>query len=139
MHTPHSDKGGLEYRSLSHLVMQALTTLKKKNQAERLGHGEWQIKKNGDVIVQVSTKQKTIGKGNGSVYLYCYPTYRLYAESQNKCYWACKLGMTRESVDSRVFQFGIYTCRKDKGLTAISCYFKITILRVKIEESVKSE
>ena len=43
-----------------------------------------------------------IGKGANSVYVYYYPTYQLYAESQDKDVWACKVGYTKIDPHKRI-------------------------------------
>ena len=47
--------------------------------------------------------ERTIGSGQGSVYLYYYPQYRERAESESEKVWECKIGMTMHSeADGRI-------------------------------------
>lgn len=43
-----------------------------------------------------------IGIGEESVYLYYYPAYKNLAEQDGKKVWACKIGKTKNEVDSRI-------------------------------------
>lgn len=45
---------------------------------------------------------KIIGIGEESVYLYYYPAYKNLAEQDGKKVWACKIGKTKNEVDSRI-------------------------------------
>ena len=44
----------------------------------------------------------TGGEGNSMVYLYYFPTYRLYAEETGKDSYPCKIGRTDGSADIRI-------------------------------------
>ena len=46
--------------------------------------------------------ERTIGSGNGYVYVYSYPTYQSAAESKGKIVWACKVGKTVNDPTFRV-------------------------------------
>ncbi|MDE0426712.1 MAG: GIY-YIG nuclease family protein [Candidatus Poribacteria bacterium] len=49
-----------------------------------------------------SSGTEVIGEGNESVYLYYFPTYKLYAESEGKNQWQCNVGKTKDPVEGRV-------------------------------------
>ena len=54
---------------------------------------------NSDLLV----RERTIGSGNSSVYLYYYPQYRASAESKDEKVWECKIGRTIHSeADGRI-------------------------------------
>ena len=101
------------------IVNDALISLKKKGLADNPERGFWSFLTTGEsetpkVIEkpqrQVDTSgvkniapERTIGSGQGSVYLYYYPQYRERAESKDEKVWACKIGMTMHSeADGRI-------------------------------------
>ena len=49
-----------------------------------------------------SSGAEYIGKGNGSVYLYYFPTYKLYAELKDSNYYRCNIGKTHNNVEDRI-------------------------------------
>lgn len=103
----HISSGGLpsEASDFSRSVKKALSQLKEKGHALNKSYGYWQILKN-DSPIQIIDKNisefeiseipthTTYGKGNYSVYLYYFPTYRAHAETKGGNTWPCKIGRT---------------------------------------------
>ena len=46
--------------------------------------------------------ERTIGSGEGSVYLYYYPAYQRLAELEGEEVWSCKIGKTRSDAINRI-------------------------------------
>ena len=81
-------KGKPSESTTTNPVSDALQQLKEELLANLLGKGVWAI--------------IAIGKGAESVYVYYYPTYRCYAESQGMNVWACKVGHTTDNLRKRI-------------------------------------
>ena len=82
-------KGKPSEATTTNPVSDALQQLKEELLANLLGAGIW-------AIIAV------IGKGAEAVYVYYYPTYRSYAESQGMNIWACKVGHTTDDLHKRI-------------------------------------
>ena len=63
---------------------------------------KWDIKE--DVKNVDTSEVKVIGGGSESVYLYYFPTYRLYAKLTGSTDWQCNIGRTIGDVKDRVSQ-----------------------------------
>lgn len=107
----HLDQGGLPPTSGNAMpVGNALSHLKNrkpKKADNSKKKGFWSIDKDGfkeDTSVVDGKKEgiSTVGEGGSVVYLYYFPTYRLYAEETGKDSYPCKIGMTEGSVDVRI-------------------------------------
>ena len=102
----HRSRGGLPPTSEKSFPVTAgldnLKLLKKPKQADNPDRGFWTINSAGievdiaDTPVAVDQQEDTltVGKGEGCVYLYYFPTYRSYAESQGEDSYPCKIGRT---------------------------------------------
>ncbi len=79
-------------------VDDALSDLSYSKRIESQGQCYWKVLSNSETNKECSehrqSPKKTIGSGSGSVYLYYYPNYRRFAESQGETTWACKIGRT---------------------------------------------
>ena len=88
----HLERGGKKAETKVHPVTNALNALKRKGIADNNnpGIGVWHI------IDTDKPKDgvRRIGSGNNSVYLYYYPTYKLYAELRGEETWPCKIGQS---------------------------------------------
>ena len=102
----HLELGGEQPIAQSDRVAQALSNLEKAQLAEKQGRGYWKIFSSSETekeFVEPSlSPEKTIGSGSGAVYLYYYPNYRHFAESEGKTTWLCKIGKTVRGVDIRI-------------------------------------
>lgn len=102
----HLVLGGERPTAKTDRIAKALTNLEEEQLAERLEAGYWKIFSSSETeteFVEPSLcPEKTIGSGSGSVYLYYYPNYRHYAESEGKTTWLCKIGRTERDVDIRI-------------------------------------
>jgi hypothetical protein len=101
-------KGKLPKAISTNPVYLALSKLKKESLATPLGKGIWAIVEENVLFlkedgVQLSFDfEAVIGEGANSVYVYYYPIYRLYAESQDIDIWACKVGHTKSDPHKRI-------------------------------------
>ena len=102
----HLSRGGRPQTSeTAYPFVAALDKLKDKNQADNPKRGLWTINSAGiegniiDAPVSVDQQEGvlTVGEGESSVYLYYFPTYRFYAESQDEDFYPCKIGRTDAS------------------------------------------
>ena len=106
----HLSQGGLPPTSKKAIpVANALGHLKKSKpkKTDNPKVGFWNIDKDGlkeDTSGMDEKKEdiSTVGEGGSVVYLYYFPTYRLYAEETGKDSYPCKIGMTEGSVDVRI-------------------------------------
>ena len=89
----------------------ALTHMHKSGIVENPSQGVWVVHSergisedpdSEEVIEPNLDSQRIIGDGTGSVYVYYYPTYRHYAESQGERAWACKVGRAGNDPDIRI-------------------------------------
>ena len=87
----HLERGGLKAETKVHPATNALARLKRHGQAANASLGTWEISETSRPPIE-NDDMKTIGAGDNSVYLYYYPTYRQFAESQGKSTWQCKIG-----------------------------------------------
>ena len=72
------------------------------NARDRLKQERFRIQK---VVEKVDASQANyIGSGNQFVYLYYFPTYRLYTKLTGSTDWPCNIGRTRGDVKDRVSQ-----------------------------------
>lgn len=106
----HLSQGGLSPTSEKAMpVTNALGHLKKgkPKKTDNPKVGFWNIDKNGlkeDISVVNEKKEDSlpVGEGNSVVYLYYFPTYRLYAELTEKDSYPCKIGRTEGSAEIRI-------------------------------------
>ena len=106
----HQNHGGLETNARSHHpVVNVLRGLKMAGRADNppeLEHGTWQI---GLETVSNSPDEnesdtpKTIGSGDGYVYLYYLPNDKRLAELEDESIFACKIGMTEDHPNRRIW------------------------------------
>ena len=106
----HKSRGGLETNARSHHpVVNVLRQLKNKEQANNppeLGHGVWQIgleTVSSSPDANESDAPKTIGTGEGYVYLYYLPNDKRLAELEDESIFACKVGMTEDHPNRRIW------------------------------------
>ena len=94
----HRERGGEFSENIVHPVTDALNALKRKGLANNPnpGDGIWAIfggtPDKGIDGSNGTDEVRQIGSGNNSVYVYYYPTYKLFAESQGEEIWPCKIG-----------------------------------------------
>ena len=107
----HLSRGGLSQTSeTAYPIVNGLDRLKGKGQADNPRRGFWTINSAGikaniaDTPVPVDQQEDTltVGEGESCVYLYYFPTYRSYAESQGEDFYPCKIGRTDAS-DSSIY------------------------------------
>lgn len=110
----HLERGGLRSRAkMHHPASLALTKMGSSGLAENLSHGQWRIKGSNRVHPDSTRLQeetielnglsvRSIGSGEGAVYVYYFPTYQLWAESQGESSWPCKIGMTEGDPNLRI-------------------------------------
>ncbi len=106
----HESRGGLETKARSHHpVVNVLRRLKEKGLADNppeLEHGTWQIGLEKAAILpdeNESDAPKTIGSGDGYVYLYYLPNDKRLAELEDESIFACKVGMTEDHPNRRIW------------------------------------
>lgn len=84
-------------------VFKSATRNLKENGIQNVGYGIWRLNyKNKETIIVDSPKivetkytiDKEIGKGNNSVYLYYYDSYKELAKLKGLYSWQCKIGRT---------------------------------------------
>ncbi len=113
----HHKRGGGNSGVRLHVIKSALKSMKESGVAENVELGFWYILQKAnpephtESLQSPKTKEelvnpdldsiKTIGAGKNSVYLYYYPTYRSFAESQGETDWPCKIGKS-ESIDPAI-------------------------------------
>ena len=94
----HLSRGGLpETSPKSQPVTVGLTRLKKQKKADNPKRGFWNIDSTGIKVDITGAGVLTVGAGSSTVYLYYFPTYRSYAESQGEDFYPCKIGRTDAS------------------------------------------
>ena len=106
----HLNQGGLPQTTETALpVTNALGHLKtaKLKKADNPNTGYWSLNSDGleegfPVVGEKKEDISTVGEGESVVYLYYFPTYRLYAEETGKGSYPCKIGRTEGSVDVRI-------------------------------------
>ena len=112
----HCERGGLPPKSqdVRTTIKSALQNLKKNGVAAHIAKNRWQINPSPDhpekevsesieppdipdeeeIIEPDVPSERSIGSGEGSVYLYYFPLYREVAESKGESVWPCKIGRT---------------------------------------------
>ena len=102
----HLSRRGLPQTSeTAYPIVNGLDRLKGKGQANNPRRGFWTINSTmievniADTPVSVNQQEDTltVGEGKSCVYLYYFPTYRSYAESQGEDFYPCKIGRTDAS------------------------------------------
>ena len=90
----HRERGGQPPTAkVHHPAEHALSSMKQIGLANNPKHGHWSIfSKKGSGNSPDSGDEWIIGAGKSPVYVYYYPTYRLFAESEGEQVWACKIG-----------------------------------------------
>ena len=86
----HLTRGGKRAVTKVHPVTNALNALKRNALADNPSLGVWHII--GEIEPIEEDGVKRIGSGKSSVYLYYYPTYKMFAELQGEDTWPCKIG-----------------------------------------------
>ena len=88
----HEERGGLpsESQDVGLTIQTALRTLQRNGDASRISQNRWQI------------SERNIGSGEGSVYLYYFPSDREATESRGESVWPCKIGSTEGDPYRRV-------------------------------------
>ena len=106
----HQSRGGLETSARSHHpVVNVLRGLKVTGRADNppeLEHGTWQIRLetvSNSPDENESDTPKTIGSGDGYVYLYYLPNDKRLAELEDESIFACKIGMTEDHPNRRIW------------------------------------
>src|SRR5262249_19737693 len=116
----HQERGGLPARgNIDSSVKKALQYLARSSLADKLDTpGFWRIKYGElnkcelsafEPVIDVDNievrpqAEKTIGNGEAAVYLYFFPTYRLYANQMGETSWPCKIGRTNGEASDRVY------------------------------------
>ena len=100
----HLENGGHKCISMKYNpVGVALDNLTKEGIVKRLKRGRYLINSHSSPSLDDRDGPKTIGSGNGFVYLYYYPAYKLLAGFQGKSSWSCKIGMTDGDPNLRAF------------------------------------
>ena len=105
----HLERGGQPSRArFHHPVTLALCNMKREGCAENPRQGVWFISSRPQVDENINAEEtdleseKTIGSGEGSVYLYYFPAYKRLAELQGEEVWPCKIGKARYDANSRI-------------------------------------
>lgn len=121
----HSENGGLAGNAKSAAqVFKATTQKYLKPYMENVARGLWRLRYEPfegaavfqeDSFIELYEESKAdnpmetafvvdevIGVGDGSVYVYYYPTYKQLAELKNEYCWPCKIGMTDGSLGERI-------------------------------------
>ena len=102
----HLNRGGTRFTVKYHPAGGVLANMQRSGQAKNTDHGSWQIISNQEPHAEIITSSpdpvRIIGDGDSAVYLYYYPTYRLWAESQGQSFWPCKIGKTEGDPVERI-------------------------------------
>ncbi len=109
----HRERGGLPSRANYHPGGMALSNMKRGGLAENPSLGRWRILGSNHSTSEPSHLEeetielnglsvRSIGSGEGTVYVYYFPTYQLWAESQSESSWPCKIGMTEGDPNLRI-------------------------------------
>lgn len=110
----HLERGGqLSMARHHHPVTMALYNMKRQGQANNPRQGVWFIPpspqgdentddENLDSEETNLEPERTIGSGEGSVYLYYFPAYKRLAELEGEEVWPCKIGKSRYDAISRI-------------------------------------
>lgn len=110
----HRERGGLPSRArFNNPVTLALSRMKREGQAENPHQGVWFISSSPQEDENVDDEgvnseetdldsARTVGSGEGSVYLYYFPAYKRLAELQGEQVWPCKIGKARNDPISRI-------------------------------------
>ena len=111
----HYDQGGLKSTTESNNpVTYALDQLKKRGDAWNSRRGFWEfgsqarppeIEKSPETESDENemSRPRTIGSGDGEVYVFYFPTYQRMAQSEGKSVFECKIGMTEEDSEHRTY------------------------------------
>lgn len=89
----HINRGGLKCSKKYNPVAVALRDLTIEGVIEHLQRGLYRILSPPSPSPNPD-EPKTIGKGNGCVYIYYFPAYQRLAEYENNSSWPCKIGHT---------------------------------------------
>lgn len=102
----HLSRGGKRFTVKYHPVGGVLTNMERSGKAEKTDRGIWRIfssqELQSDIITASPDAAKILGSGDNAVYLYYFPTYRLWAESQEQSSWPCKIGKTEGDTVERI-------------------------------------
>jgi Meiotically up-regulated gene 113 len=119
----HRSQGGkaAKAQDLGRSVKRALEKMRDKGLAEQPGYAHWRIPSDDvpspsdtvssteepavqstDVVEFEPVAERVLGSGDHAVYLYYFPTYRLFAESRGEKRWPCKIGLTESDPLSRI-------------------------------------
>lgn len=108
----HRDNGGQEYAGRTHHpVRSALTQLRKEGVVKQISLGLWQIgtqpsspeAESDERDENNSVAPKTIGPGDGEVYVYYFPAYQRVATDEGKSNFECKIGKTEDDSNRRAY------------------------------------
>lgn len=109
----HHGWGGLPSQAqFNNPVTLALSKMKRSGLVDNPSQGIWIIhseemdpesSETTEELVETGiVSERTIGSGEGSVYLYYYPAYQRLAELEGEEVWPCKIGKTRSDAIDRV-------------------------------------
>ena len=102
----HLERGGKRPTAKTDRIAMALSNLAEDQRAEKREGNYWKIFSSSatekELVEPSLSPEKTIDSGSGSVYVYYYPNYRHFAESEGKTAWLCKIGRTERGVDIRI-------------------------------------
>lgn len=141
----HESSGGLPPEDQKHLpwiIHRALSHLKNRKCAtpmnRRRYHADdlWRIHEE-DIHYDERDYPKTIGEGNGSVYLYYYPIYKRQASFQRQRFWKCKIGHTKRDAVHRTKE-QVKTGLPEHAVTALTIKTdEPAVLEKKIQDILK--
>lgn len=141
----HENSGGLPPEDQKHLpwiIHRALSHLKNRKCATPMNRkryhtdDSWRIHEE-DIHYDERGYPKTIGEGNGSVYLYYYPIYKREASFQRQRFWKCKIGCTKRDAVHRTKE-QVKTGLPEHAVTALTIKTdEPEVLEKKIQDILK--
>ena len=141
----HEHSGGLPPEDQKHLpwiIHRALSHLKRRKCATPMNRrryhtdDSWRIHEE-DIHYDERDYPKTIGEGNGSVYLYYYPIYKRDASFQRQRFWKCKIGGTKRDAVHRTKE-QVKTGLPEHAITALTIKTdEPAVLEKKIQDILK--
>ena len=90
----HINRGGLKCSKKYNPVAVGLRDLTIEGVIEHLQRGLYRIPSRLKPLPDDSNGPRTIGEGDGCVYIYYFPAYQRLAEYENNSSWPCKIGHT---------------------------------------------
>lgn len=102
----HLRRGGERFAVKYHPAYGVLKNMEMSGRVKKPERAFYQIissqELQSDTIASIPDATRILGRGDSAVYLYYFPTYRHWAESQGESSWPCKIGKTEGDTVERI-------------------------------------